>query len=171
MRASRKTCVRPPGGTIVNVLFALVFFGLLAYAVFWVIRGLGDTGAQYNKALVQATENASVLKCQLNMRSIWQCVQSYVSENEELPTSREQLVRFCGDARLFKCDEPNGQPYVYVAGQRLTMPESNVLVYEPAAVHQGRAVVLFLSGRVAALDPNAVQQAVEATQAQLRRKP
>jgi hypothetical protein len=159
------------GGTIINVLFAIIFFGLLAAGVLWVIKGFGDMGAQYNKAMVQATDNAGLLKCRMNMRSVWQCVESYETENDALPASREELVRFCGDSRVLRCDEPNGQPYVYVPGQRMTMPESNVLVYEPVAVHQGRAVVLFLHGRIGVLDPNNLKQAVGATEAQIRMKP
>ncbi len=159
------------GGTIINLLFGVIFFGLIAAGVLWVIKGLGDMTGQYNKAMVQATDNASILKCQMNMRSIWQCVQSYEAENGDLPSSQQQLLRICGDSRLFRCDEPNSLPYVYVAGQRLTMPASNVLVYEPNAAHQGRAVVLFLDGRLAALDPNALQRAVAATWTQIQRKP
>jgi hypothetical protein len=171
MHTPQRGRLRSSGGTIINVLFAIIFFGLLASVVFWVIKSFGQMGAQYNKALVQATENASVLKCQMNMRSIWQCVQSYIAENDNLPPSQEELVRVCGDSRIFRCDDPNGKPYVYIAGQQLTMPESNLLVYEPVAVHQGRAVAIFRSGRIDLLDPNALKQAVEATQAQIRRKP
>jgi hypothetical protein len=141
------------GGTIINLLAAVIFFGLLAMAVFWVIKSFGQASEEYNKAMVQASKDATALKCQMNMRSIWQCLQAYTAENDSLPATRDDLVRACGDSRILRCDEPNGVPYVYIAGQRLGMPESNVLVYEPVAVHQGRSVVLLLGGRVGLLDP------------------
>jgi hypothetical protein len=94
-----------------------------------------------------------------------------VTENESLPASQEELVRFCGDSRVFRCDEPNGLPYVYIAGQRLDMPAANILVYEPVPVHQGRSVVLYLNGRVDTLGAEGLKHAVEATQAQIRRRP
>jgi hypothetical protein len=157
------------GGAIINILFGIIFFGLLAMGVLWVIKSFGQAAGDYGTAMVNTTEKASALKCRINMDSIWKCIQTYSIENDSLPPSQEELVRFCGDSRVFRCDEPNGLPYVYIAGQRLNMPDSNVLVYEPVAVHQGRSVVLRLGGSVDMLDPEALKQAVAVTQSQISR--
>ena len=50
------------------------------------------------------------------------------------------------------------------------MPASNVLVYEPEPVHEGRSAVLFLGGQIAMLTPEELEPALEATQAQIRRR-
>ncbi len=158
------------GGTPLNVIIALVgivFAGLVAYGIFWTIKSFGQAGEQYSQTMIKASNDATALRCQINMRSIWQCLQSYIAENDELPSSRDALVRAVGDARAFCCDEPNGLPYVYIAGQGPNMPESNVLVYEPRPVHQGRSIVLHLGGRIDALDEEALKRAVQATQAQI----
>jgi hypothetical protein len=165
---TRNCSRRRRGGAIIDIVFAIVFFGLLAFCILWIIKTFGQAGEQYSKAMVKASKDASVLRCELNMRSIYQCVQAYATENDSLPSSREELVRVCEDSRLLRCDEPNGLPYVYIAGQRLNMPESNVLVYEPVAVHEGRSVVLYLSGRIDTLDPEALKRAVGATQSRIR---
>jgi hypothetical protein len=169
MHAPQKNNPRSSGGTIINILSALVFFGLLALGILWLLKSWGQAAGDYGAAMVNTSEKASALKCRINMDSIWKCIQTYSIENDSLPASREELVSFCGDSRVFRCDEPNGLPYAYIAGQRLNMPGSNVLVYEPVAVHQGRAVVLRLGGRIDMLDPNALKQAIEATESQIPR--
>ena len=45
---------RESGGTIVNVITALIFFGLLGYGIMWLIRGFGEAGEQYGETMVQA---------------------------------------------------------------------------------------------------------------------
>ena len=169
MCRSKRNSRWPRGGTIIDVAFAIAFFGLLALGIFWLCKAWGQATHDYGRAMIQATETATALKCEMNMNSVWQCIEAHLTESDELPSSREDLVRLCGDSRLLRCDEPNGLPYVYVAGQRPNMPGSNVLVYEPIPVHQGRSAVLFLSGRVDMLDPNSLRRAVQETQSQISR--
>ena len=158
------------GGTIVNVLTGVIFFGLLAMGIWWVFRQVGDAGQQYTTGMINATQRANDLKCQMNMRSIYQSIQMYAMSNEEFPGSQERLVEYCGSSRLFRCDDPNAPPHVYIAGQTPGMPPTNVLVYEPAPVHEGRSTVLFLSGQIALLTPEELKPALDATRAQIRRR-
>jgi len=50
------------------------------------------------------------------------------------------------------------------------MPPTNVLVYEPTPVHEGRSAVLFLGGEIAMLAPEELKPAVEATLARVRQR-
>ena len=63
---------------------------------------------------------------------------------------------------------PAGAEAVGVQAQTFNMPSSNVLLYEPLPVHQGRSTVLFLSGQMDLLSPEVLREAVEATRAQIR---
>jgi hypothetical protein len=154
---------RTRGGTIINLISAIIFFGLIALGVLWVIKQTGKATQQYSQAMINTSNKASVLKCQMNMRSIFQSLEVYAMENEAFPSSQQELVDFCGGSQLFHCNEPNAPMYVYIPGQRNDMPTTNVLVYEPVPVHDGRCSVLFLNGQMDLLTPEELKQAVEAT--------
>jgi len=159
---------RSQGGTIINVLVGVIFFGLMAMGIWWVFKQVGDAGQQYTTAMIDTSHKASALKCQINMRTIWQSLQTYAMSNDEYPASQERLVEYCGYTRLFRCAEPNAPSYVYIPSQTGNMPPSNVLVYEPAPVHEGRSAVLFLGGQIVMLTPEDLKPAVEATIAQVK---
>ncbi|UCD51616.1 MAG: hypothetical protein JSW27_03100 [Phycisphaerales bacterium] len=159
---------RSGGGTIINALVAIIFFGGLAMGIWWIFKQVGTAGQQYTTAMVNTSHKASALKCQTNLRSIYQSIQMYALSNEEFPASQERLIEYCGYSRLFRCDEPNTAPYVYIPDQRPDMPPSNVLVYEPEPVHEGRSGVLFLGGQIAMLTPEELKLALEATRAHVR---
>ena len=156
------------GGTIINVLVGIIFFGGMALGIWWIFKQVGTAGQQYTNVVIDTSNRASALKCQTNMRSIYQSIQMYAISNDEFPGSQEELVEYCGGSRVFRCDEPNAPPYVYIAGQRPDMPPTNVLVYEPQPVHEGRGCALFLGGQIAMLAPEELKPAVEATLAQVR---
>ena len=154
---------RAHGGAIVNLITAIIFFGLLAFSILWVIKQFGQAGQQYSEVLIDTSHKASALKCQMNMRSIYQSLQLYAMENDTFPPSQQELLDYCGDSRLFRCSEPNAPPYVYIPGQRNDSPPTNVLLYEPEPVHEGQGAVLFLNGQMAMLSPDELKQAVQAT--------
>jgi len=156
------------GGTIINIIVALIFFGLIAMGVMWVFKTAGDMGEQYTDAMVDTKLKAVDVKCQLNLRSIWQCLQVYVVSNGSFPESQGALERECGSTQLFQCPDPNGQKYIYIPGQRSDMPGQNILLFEPNAVHNGRSNVLLLSGQIAALTPEELQAALVQTKASFR---
>jgi hypothetical protein len=58
------------GGTITNLIFAAVFFGLLALGVLWILKMVGQAGQQYSTAMIQTSQKASALQCQNNLRTI-----------------------------------------------------------------------------------------------------
>jgi hypothetical protein len=161
---------RMGGGTMINALVGIIFFGGLALGIWWIFKQVGTAGQQYTTAMVNTSHKASALKCQMNMRSIYQGIQMFAMSDGEFPATQERLIETCGSSRLFRCDEPNAPPYVYIPGQRPDMPPSNVLVYEPAPVHEGRAAVLFLGGQIAMLTPEELKPALEATRVQIRQR-
>ena len=160
---------REHGGTIVNVVIALVFFGLLGYGIMWLIKGYGQAGQQYAETMVQAQHDATSVKCQMNLRTIGQNVQMYIISNGTLPASLEELMEFSGSTQLFNCPSPEGEQYKYIGGHGRNASDENILLFEPRAVHNGRAGVLRLGGRVELLTPEELQQAIAQTLANLKR--
>ena len=160
---------RKHGGTIVNVIFALIFFGVLGYSIMWVIKGFGEAGEQYGEAMVQAKHDATSVSCQMNMRAIGQNLQMYAVSNGTFPASLEELMEFSGNTRLFQCPSPEGEQYEYIPGQGGNASDQNIVLFEPKTVHNGRAGVLRLGGQTEMLTSEELQQAVDQTLANLKR--
>ena len=156
------------GGTIINIVTALIVLGLVSLGIWWVIKSLGQAGQQYSGALVDAKYSAITVKCQTNLRAIWQNLQMYVVSNERFPPSQAALEEWSGNSQLFKCPAPDGQKYIYIPGQSGDMPPENVLVFEPKAAHDGRCNVLRLGGQIELLTPEELEKAIDATLARLR---
>jgi hypothetical protein len=158
----------PHGGTIINIVAAMIFLGLLGLGVWWVIKSVGEAGQQYTKTVVETRYTAIAVKCQTNLRTIGQNIQMYAISNGEFPPSLEVLVEWSGSTQLFRCPAPDGERYVYIRGQNGGMSPTNVLLYEPKAVHDGRCSVLRLGGQIELLTPEQLQQAVAQTLASLK---
>jgi hypothetical protein len=158
----------PRGGTIINVLVAVIFFGLIALGIWWLMKSIGETGQQYTDAMVKAKYNALTVKCQTNMRTIGQNIQMYAITNETLPPSSQALEQWCGSSQLFHCPDPNGARYIYIPGQDGRMPDNNILLYGPNPVHNGRCSVLRLGGQIELLSPEELRIALARTRQSLR---
>ena len=156
------------GGTIINVIVAVVFFGLIALGIWWLMKSIGQTGQQYTEAMVRTRYNALTVKCQTNMRTIGQNIQMYAITNETLPPSSEALEQWSGSSQLFRCPDPNGGKYIYIPGQDGRMPDSNILLYGPNPVHNGRCSVLRLGGQIELLSPEELKIALARTLQSLR---
>ncbi|MHC4203741.1 MAG: hypothetical protein ACYSTT_03765 [Planctomycetota bacterium] len=164
---ARRTYSR--GGTIINVVAAIIFFGLIALGVLWVIKNIGQAGQQYTDGMIKTQNKAVTVKCQLNLRTIAQNIQMYAMSNDSFPPSLEALISWSGSTQLFQCPDPEGGRYVYIHGQNNSMPPMNILLYETRPVHDGRCNVLRLSRQIELLSPEEVKQAVAQTLAGLRR--
>jgi hypothetical protein len=157
------------GGTIINIITAVIFFGLIAAGVLWVIKQTGQAGQQYGQAVVNTQNKATTFVCQHNMRQIWAVIQMDSMSNDKLPDSFDELVNDVGDSRVFKCPEPNSPTYVYIPGQTLDSPPENILLYEPQPVHGGMCNVLKVSGQIESIGQQELQAAIEQTKAHLRK--
>jgi prepilin-type processing-associated H-X9-DG protein len=167
--ATRPTRTRALGGTIANVVTGLVFFGLIGYGVYWIMKTTGEAGQQYATAMVKTHDKASSLSCQMNLRSIGQTLQTYAISNEAYPASQQELVDFAGyGSKLFHCPDPNGGEYIYVPGHRTDGSGPGLLVYESKPVHNGKCNVLLSDGQITSLTPEELQQALQATPARRR---
>lgn len=156
------------GGTIINIITAIIFFGLIALGVLWVIKNIGQASQQYTDGMIKTQNKAVNVKCQMNMRTIAQNIQIYALSNDSFPPSLEALIEFCGSTQLFQCPDPDGGEYVYIPGQNNNMPPSNILLYETKPVHDGRCNVLRLSRQIELLSPEELKQAVAQTIANIR---
>ena len=156
------------GGTIINLLVALIVLGLIGLGIRWIVKNLGQAGEQYTQTMIDTTYAAETVKCQTNMRAIAQNIQIYALGNESFPSSLEELVQWSGSTQLFKCPSPDGGEYIYIPGQNSSMPPSNVLLYESKPVHDGRCSVLRLGGQIELLTPEELKHALSVTQASLR---
>jgi hypothetical protein len=163
--AGRKDCY---GGTIINIITAIIFFGLIALGILWVIKNVGEAGQQYTEGMVNTQNKAINVSCQMNLRSIGQNIQMYAISNDSFPPSMEALISWSGSTQLFQCPDPKGGKYVYIPGQNNNMPPTNILVYEPNPVHNGRCNVLRLNMQIESLSPEQLQQAIEQTMASLK---
>ncbi len=156
------------GGTIINLLFALIVFGLLGLGIWWVIKSLGQAGQQYTQTMINTKYTAITVKCQTNLRAIGQNIQFYAISNDRFPPSFQALVEWSGSTQLFECPAPDAGKYVYIPGQNGGMSPANVILYEPKPVHDGHCSVLRLGGQIELLTPEQLQQAVALTIASLR---
>ncbi|MBL7154069.1 MAG: hypothetical protein ISS79_10145 [Phycisphaerae bacterium] len=156
------------GGATINLITAAIFFGLLALATWWVIKGWGEATEEYTGAMIEAKHDALSVKCQMNMRTIGQNIQIYSISNEGLPESMEELRRFGGGSDLYRCPAPDGAEYIYIPGQTGDMPGSNILIFEPNAVHDGHCSVLLLGGTVGLITPEQLEKALAQTEAEVR---
>jgi len=159
---------RKSGGTIVNVIAALIFFGLLGCGIMWLIKGFGEAGQQYTETMVKAKYDAISVKCRMNLRTIGQNIQMYAVSNGRFPPSLQELIEWSGSTQLFECSAPEGERYKYIPGQGGNAPPGNILLFEPKAVHDGRCGVLRVGGKIELLTPEELQQAVARTMAGLR---
>lgn len=159
---------RTRGGTIINTITAIVFFGLIAAGIWWIMKIGGQAGQQYTDAMIQTSNRTATISCQANFRAIGQNLQMYAISNGSFPATQQELMEWSGNPRLFRCPDPNGGDYVYIPGLRQDMPATNVLLYEPNPVHSGRCNALFLGGQIELLSPEQLQQAIAATRAQIR---
>jgi len=129
---------------------------------------VGEAGQQYTDGMIKTQNKAITVKCQMNLRTIAQNMQIYAMSNDSFPPSQQDLIEFCGSTQLFQCPDPEGGKYIYIPGQNNNMPPSNILLYEPVAVHDGCCNVLRLGGQIELLSPEQVQQAVAQTMTSLR---
>jgi hypothetical protein len=116
------------GGTIINLLFALIFLGLIGLGIWWIIKSFGQASEQYTQTMVDTKYTAETVKCQTNLRTIAQNIQIYALSNEGFPPSLEDLIQWSGSTQLFKCPSPDAGKYIYVPGQRSDMSPVNVLL-------------------------------------------
>lgn len=80
-----------PGGAVINVISAVIFFGLLGLGIWWVVKQWGQAGEQYSGAMIDARNDAWSVNCQINMRTIGQTIQMFAISNEGLPESLAEL--------------------------------------------------------------------------------
>lgn len=163
---ARRACSH--GGTIINIITAIIFFGLIALVVLWVIKNVGEAGQQYTDGMIKTQNKAVTVKCQLNLRTIAQNIQMYAMSNDSFPPSLEALISWSGNTQLFQCPDPEGGKYVYISGQNNNMSPMNILLYETKPVHDGCCSVLRLGRQIELLSPEELKQAVAQTRSGLR---
>ena len=152
-----------------NIIIGLAILALMVYGIMWIAKGTGEAVQEYGQGINNTQSQASNLKCQMNMRTIWQSIQLYSISHDDLPKSFDELVDEVGTIQVFQCSEPNTPRFEYIPGQRLDSPQDNILLYEPAAAHNGKCNVLRVSGIIDQLTIEELQAAIEQTKAHLLR--
>jgi len=141
------------GWSTTDIVTVIVVLGLVGLGVWWVIKTMGQAGQQYTEGMIRARDNATSVKCQLNMRSVWQMLQTTATVDGSYPESRQDLEHLCGNSRLLRCPDPNGAPYVYMPPKRIDDQSAQIVLYEPNAVHNGRCSVLLSNGQLGLVTP------------------
>jgi hypothetical protein len=138
----------------------VLLLGLVGLGVWWVIKTMGQAGQQYTQGMMRAREEGTSVKCQLNMRSVWQMLQTSATVDGAYPQSRQELEHLCGNSRLLRCPDPNGAPYVYLPPKRIDDSSVQIVLYEPNAVHNGRCGVLLSNGELGLIRPEELKAAL-----------
>jgi hypothetical protein len=138
----------------------VILLGLVGLGVWWVIKTMGQAGQQYTQGMMRAREEGTGVKCQLNMRSVWQMLQTSATVDGAYPQSRQELEHLCGNSRLLRCPDPNGAPYVYLPPKRIDDSSVEIVLYEPNAVHNGRCSVLLSNGELGLIRPEELKAAL-----------
>lgn len=142
-------------------------FGGLIVGAWYLIKLYTQTGTQYATALKDACERAADTACMVNLNSIWRSIQAEATMNDgKLPESLDNLY----SPSQLRCPAGDKEFYTYIPGQNLSMPLSNVLIYETAGTHRGKCNVLLLSGSVVEMTPEQVKSAVAGTKAVIAAK-
>jgi len=141
------------GSSTTDMIFITLVIVLLGCGIWWIIKTIGQSGQQYSKALIKTSDSAVTMKCQMNMRSIWQCLQVYTVSEGRYPESGQAFRHVCGDLRLMHCPDPNGGDYVYIPPKRVDDTALRVLLYEPNAVHDEQCNVLLSNGQIGQIPP------------------
>ncbi len=145
---TRRSC---GGGSAIDILSALLGVGLLAWGGWWIFKTMGRAGEQYADGMISAQNRSTEVVCQMNMRSIWQGLQIAVTSEGTYPENKQDLIRVCGDARLFHCPDPNGGQYRYLPPRRIDGERPVILLFDPNAVHDDRHCVLQSNGQIGLL--------------------
>ena len=143
----RQRCVRRRGSTT-DIIAVIVVLGLVGAGVWWVIKTMGQAGQQYTEGMIRARDNATSVRCQMNMRALWQMLETSATAEGTYPQSRQELEQLCGDSRLLRCPDPNGAEYVYLPPKRIDDKAVRIVLYELKAVHDGRCSVLLSDGQM-----------------------
>ncbi|MCJ7544287.1 MAG: hypothetical protein MUP47_06935 [Phycisphaerae bacterium] len=142
------------------IAVGVAVFLLLMIGAYFVIKGLAKGGQEYGQALHGAQERGSEVGCTLQLTNVYRSLQiAAMSADGKFPASLGELY----SPGELHCPSREGPAYVYVPGQDLSMPGSNVLVYEAAPAHDGKCSVLRLNGRVELLTPEALQAELDRT--------
>jgi len=155
-------------GKLIGIIVSLIFIGLIGFAIWWVVKSVGDAGSQYTGAMIDTKRKATALQCQMNLNTIRQSLRIYAIEKGSFPPSLKTLVDWGADPQLLRCSAADGGQYLYIPGQNENTPGQNVLVYELKPVHEGRCNILRVNGQIELLTPEQVQAEVTKTRLQLQ---
>jgi hypothetical protein len=75
------------GGTVVNVLTAVVFFGLIGAGLWWIVKTAGQAGQQCSEAMIGTTDKATTSACQAR------CAVPFFGLREKGPHTLAELER------------------------------------------------------------------------------
>ncbi len=162
---SRRQMAATGGGfpvqkVLIILVILLVFAGLMAGAGY-IIKHMAETGHEYTKTLIDTKDRASDVSCEMNLSSIYKSLKIAAASNEgKFPATLEDLG-YASDQ--LRCPAKNGDKYLYVPGQNESSAPKNVLIYELAAVHEGKCNVLRVDGSISVLTPQQVSLALSAT--------
>ncbi len=112
----------------------------------------------YVETVLSAKDKAEAAACKAQLRSLGQILIQYAADHSaRFPMSLDKLQLL---AQQVRCPGTRGAKYVYIPGQPLTSPPTNVLVYEAEPVHGDKCNVLYRDGSVGDLTPAELAQAV-----------
>ncbi len=144
-------------GAMRDTVFIVLVLALIGWGLYHLIKMWGSATHQYTTSMIQAEKKAEDLACQENLQAIYEALMICSTSGEPLPQSKDELLKWCGGTKTFKCPDPNGSEYVYIPPKSMDDPTARVIVYEPNAVHNNQSHVLLSDGSIESVSPEQLQ--------------
>jgi len=129
-----------------------------------------DKPVGYVGAVLRSKDRGQAVASQMQMKSLFAALTDYATRHGgAFPVAMKNLVD-AGAASAKSIQRPGGGDYGYVAGQRLDMPNHNILLYDPLPGPDGRLNVLRLDGRVETMTQADLEAALAATRKRIAEK-
>lgn len=121
----------------------------------------------YLESVAGSLHHAEESNCRNQMLGVHRMLQSYAGDHGgKLPSSlAEGYKEVPFAAHAVACPGRGHEPYRYVSGLTVDGPAEAVVVYEEQPAHRGKCMVLRLGGQVELVEPQALQEELQAVRA------
>ena len=151
------------GAALLVVLLAILIVAIIYFGRF------GKDGKSYVETLIDTKQAAKDTVTTGELSSLYKELLVYVMTNDDkFPPTKKDIMRESPIARKYLRDpDPNSRRprfFYYIEGQDMSMPASNVLIWEERPGRDDACHVLRISGQVDFLPIDQIDLALDATE-------
>lgn len=158
-------------GAMRDIVFIVLVLGLIAWGIEWLARRWGAALHQDITVSMKAKKQAEELACRENLQAVYEALTLCSTSGEPIPQNKDELLKWCGGNKTFRCPDPNGSEYVYIPPKSLDDSPPDLIVYEPNAVHDGKSHILLSDGSIGLVTPEKLQAILKALKAKSKGRP